>query len=220
MKSLSMNWSCQKKVEARDETIIQPFRQRMGGLAARRQYWTMCGKCFDDDGSPLANCELDQVTRSGLINPSQFNGVDIDEGVIAGNSLAWPNVRWVRGDFYYTMLSSTSSGLFDPGIVNFDSPFRANRAVEGLGKIMLFLNDYAKGDLMLVANVVSETRYFGYKADVISTLSKCKYFRWAWSHADWEFYKEALYEYPGSGSNDLTTMSSLVFFRWNERRKS
>jgi len=214
MKALAMDWSCRKKTTARRETIIEPFREVMGERLDRSfQYWTMCGKCFAEDGSPLPGCELDQVVEARLVDPEQFVGVDVDPAVVEGNARAWPGVRWLCDDFYTAMLSATSDRSFNPGIVNCDTPFRVERGARAMGNIMILLNSHARNDVMLVANVVGAVKYYGYESDPMSVLSENEAFRWAWQHGKWEFYKDAVYEYQGSGTNDLTTMCSLVFFK-------
>jgi len=210
MNAMAMDWSCSKKLEARFATIIRPWMERFGKpLPKDKQYWTMCGKCFKDDGSRLEHCEIGQLLEHGLIMPSQFHGVDIDREVIEGNKKAWPNVDWTVGDFRSTMLARRD---FSPGIVNCDTTFRPRRAAQMIGDVMYDLDVVSSGELMLVANVVLSIMGI-MKGDAIRRLSKDGNFMSSWTSGRWEAYKEAVFEYKGSGTSNSTVMGSVVLFR-------
>jgi len=210
MNAMTMDWSCSKKVVAREETIIRPWMERFHSpLPKGKQYWTMCGKCFDDSGR-LAGCELDQVLKSGIITSGQFHGVDIDPVVISGNKAAWPGFDWTLGDFRKVMRNAS---CFSPGIVNCDTVNKPRRAARMIGDVMNLIDERSSGDLMLVANVVVE--FIGSrKGDVIKSLSNDGCFMASWTSGLWEPYREAICEYRGSAKSDYSTvMGSIVLFR-------
>ena len=210
MNANAMDWSCQKKVSAREETIIKPWMDTFHSpLPKGKQYWTMCGKCHDD-GLPLHGCELDQLLESGIIKESQFHGVDVDPGVIEGNKKAWPDASWTLGDFRDVIFSC---GSFDPGIVNCDTVNKPRKAARMIGDVMYLLDKRSSGDLMLVANVVVE--FIGARSvDMIENLFRDEKVKVCWASGRWSPYKEAIFEYRGSAKSDHSTvMGSIVLFR-------
>lgn len=214
------NWSCPKKLEARRQTIIEPYREIFGKNIPRgKQYWAMSGQCATSSGLPLENCELDQVVNSGLINISQFHGVEINHEIHKLNDQGWPEANWHCGDFLRVMQGSCADEEFNPAIVNADFITMPDRTIGYLSDILSFLSFVTK-EVMLVANMVMEYQRFPERNRdiefVMNRLNNKGQFQKSLKNREWKVYNQKYYSYTGTGQESRTTMGSLIFY-FNER---
>lgn len=202
-------WSCNKKHRARVKTIYSTYRSLFGkSLPENKQYWSMCGLCANEDG-PMHGCELEHTLVSGIINPHQFHGVEIDEDRYNSNKLC-PIGNWYHGDFYETMLHAHSKKVFDPAIVNIDTMQMPKKAAAYVGDILSLLS-VCSGKILVIANVVLKSRYYKSSGEfAVQELEK--YAQYAWNVADWKFHNY-YYEYPGTGRYSKTIMASFIFIK-------
>jgi len=209
------NWSCPKKLEARRQTIIEPYKDIFGeSIPADKQYWAMCGQC-SIGGKPLEDCEIDQVSKAGLITPDQFHGVEINPAIHKLNEQGWPDANWYCGDFYGQMKEACADENFNPAIVNADLISMPDRGVGYFADIMSFLSSVVD-ETMLVANMVMEYKRFPDRNRdmefVMQQLNKQDQFQKALKNKNWTLYKKQYYAYNGTGEESKSVMGSLIFY--------
>lgn len=216
MKINQKDWSCPKKQNARNETIILPYREHFSqSLPKDKQYWTMCGQCATPDGNPLSGSEFSQLVKAELILPEQFVGVELEANIHKLNVKAYPDLNFINNDFYSAMVNAESRGEFNPGIVNADLPRTPDGGYGLISKIMAFLTD-TTDELLFIANFILRMRYYSTKDGdyVLNKLNGCPQFKYAMSEGNWELVKNGYYEYNGAGNTgNRTYMGSLVFVK-------
>jgi hypothetical protein len=212
--------NCFKKHDARLATIIEPYRLLYGeSLPKEKQYWTMCAECADGKGI-INGSELHQITSSGLIQPEQFHGVDMNPEIIHTNKL-YQKSHWYNDDFLRAMEKAFHDGNFDPHIVNADLLNMPMKAANFIANILDFLYAAKQTDTMLVANVVLKSHNrFANANDLCAHLQENTTFRIVWSKKNWTIFAGKSYEYNGTdnyGPNDAllknpkTIMGTVVF---------
>lgn len=206
--------ACPKKLNARMETIIEPFRDLFGSpLPANKQYWTMCASHTDESGDILPGCELDQMLSESLITPDQFHGVDIDEDIITANAAGIPEAHWHHGDFHRTMIQAKNDGDFHPGIVNCDHlRMPQSGGAEYVARLLAFLSDQL--DVLFVANLILSPPRNNASCEpqeYLDLLSSYHQFQYAmtrgWHHED------RIYVYGGTGQESRTVLGTMVFWK-------
>lgn len=215
MKINQKDWSCPKKQNARNETIIAAYRKHFGhSIPGNKQYWTMCGQCSSPAGNPLMGCEPIQVINEGLIKPEQFIGVELNPDIHKLNVQAMPELCFINDDFYSAMVKSHVDGHFNPGIVNADLPRTPDGGGSYISKILAFLSD-ATDDVLLIANLILRMKYYTVKDGnyVVKKLNKYPPFRYAMSKGNWTLINQ-FYEYNGAGqTGSRTYMGSFIFVK-------
>lgn len=203
------NWACDKKLEARRETIIDQYRKHFAHCTpVEREYWTMAGQCAVK-GEPLDGCEFLQVVNEGLIEASQFRGVEINRKIHDANVSALPEVQWFHGDFFQVMKHAAANGEFHPAIVNADLIQSAITGAAYVASIMALLTATAD-DVMLVANFILKMRWIN-ATDIYEYLNKEPSYRWSVKTGKWKLPTEC-YQYPGTGRTPAT-MGTLIFIK-------
>lgn len=205
-------WGCSKKYEAREQTIIQPYRQHFTNtLPINKQYWSMCGDCSDVTGKFRNGCEPDQLIKNGLITPNQFNGVEILKEFHDHNINTRKDINWYNNDFYQEMVESINKKNFNPGIVNSDLILMPKRGIPYFSKIMNLLTSQHITNVMLVGNFILRNRGIVVQPnEIIEELEKVASFRVSMNIANWKFDNK-IYVYNGSGMN-RTVLGSVIFY--------
>lgn len=204
-----MDWACPKKQKARSETIIEKYRKNFQySLPQQKQYWTICGKCANDDGTLHKGSELFQILDNNLIRPQQFHGVEIDPKIHQLNIQCPQKVNWYCGDFYTAMAQAEN---FNPGIVNADLLHMPQTGAEYFSKVMALV-DFFTDAVMLIGNFILRNRHMMSKADaIISELDQHAQFHAAYDDGNWQFGDQC-YVYNGTGKN-ITVMGTVVFYK-------
>lgn len=210
-------WGGRKKMRARLDTIIVPYR-RLGGrrcLPTAAQYWSVCGQCTDRAGKPNPESELGQLLAAGFLHPAQFHGVDNNADIVNANRLAYSTAHWYVGDFYRVLYSESGKPDFQPAIVNADFLNMPSRAAPYTVSLMSILAHCAE-TVMLVVNVVLEYQCLVDRRSNIErfvtminddpSLSAVR------SSSLWVDPTEYYY-YEGTGDNSQTKMGSLIFWK-------
>lgn len=205
-------WNDIKKITARDETIIKIYRQLFGSkLPKSKQYWTICGQCTDNEGNFLNNCELDQLLKSGLIEPDQFHGVDNVKHIIDANKKAFPNTNWYNKDFLIA-LNEYPDEQFNPGIVNADLIYMPKNACEILSKVLFRCRNI--NNIVVIGNIVLEYQALKTRSsnmeEVIKFLDNNLFFDKC--RSSWEMM-DTYGEYDGTGRDSRSLMGSAIFYR-------
>jgi hypothetical protein len=210
-------WCGPRKVKARLDTIIVPFRKCTGlrQFPAGSQYWTVSGQCTGMDGEPNAESEISQLLEAGFLLPCQFHGVDNNPEIIAANAKAYPDAHWHAGDFYRVLHAESSKPDFRPGLVNADLTIMPDRAAGAIVSLMSLLS-YCDGPVMLLANMVLQHRQFSATIDgFLKRLNEEPSLRAILDSASWTMPSE-YYWYAGTGEErSRTAMGSVIF--WKER---
>jgi hypothetical protein len=217
MSILNHQWSSISKLLARGKTIINPYRKAYGySVPVGEQYWTMCGKLVNHDDTENKVSELNQMVRMGLITPDQFHGVEKSEEIHLKNVKAHPDVKLYNNDFLDEMVEASANNTFNPAIVNADLVHLPERAAEYLVKILAFLADLDKSNIMVTCNLIMDNPRASVKSrknDVDEFLKKLrKEPRWARIEPLWQ-YPECCYNYGGNGSRSNSNMASYLFYK-------
>ena len=205
---------CPKKIGARMETIIVPYRQHLAhALPVGKQYWTMCATHTDTEGNLLPGSELHQMIEVGIITPDQFHGVDIDADIIAANTVGIPGANWHLGDFHRTMIAAKNEGEFDPGVVNCDHlRMPGSGGAEYVSRCLAFLSD--QSDLIFVSNLIlnpPRNNSLCTPEEYLEELWEQPPFRYAMS-TGWQ-HDDVLYVYGGTGTESRTVLGTMVFWK-------
>lgn len=204
-------WGCSKKYRAREETIIEPYRKYFGySLPTEKQYWTMCGDCSNDQGTLREGSEPDQLLKSGLIQPQQFHGVEINDAFYSHNKqITNPPLNWYHNDFYQTMVESINRNQFNPGIINADLILMPEKGIPYFSRIMYLLTHNATS-VMLVGNLILRNRGMEvHWNNIVSRLEKNSLFQVSVNTGKWKF-DDKVYVYNGSGQNK-TVLGTIIF---------
>jgi hypothetical protein len=213
----SQVWSGNKKIIAREETIINQYRKiyNRQSIPQDKQYWTMCGNLSDNNNNINHDSEYAQIIREGLIQPHQFKGVEIDETIYKRNKQVLPNIEIYQDDFFKTLNRQANQNLFKPAIVNADLINMPEIGAIYISKIIALLT-MMPGEVMLVANLVLDSPYISptrKKQDIDRFLANLKNqhkFN-AFKH-HWNFNNEC-YKYAGNREHSRTSMGSYIFWK-------
>jgi len=202
--------SCPKKLQARQLTIIEPYRQLFHQrLPTNKQYWSLCSQQVNDNGSLLPDSELDQLLKSNLISQNQFHGVDREQHVIDLNQKYLPNCHWYNNDLYRAMCIKN----LNPGIINIDTIEMPATGIILVAKIMDLLNHANIHEVLLTANFVLQTRHHKIQTDAINkAINSNMKFLQCFVAGNWQITSSKDYKYPGTG-NSKTIMGSIILHR-------
>lgn len=213
----SQVWSGNKKIIARQETIINQYRKiyNRQSIPQDKQYWTMCGNLSDNNNHLNQDSEYSQIIREGLITPNQFRGVEIDDIIFNRNKQVLPHIEIYKDDFFKTLNRQANQNQFNPAIVNADLINMPEIGAIYISKIIALLS-MMPGEIMLVANLVLDSPYISptrKKQDIDRFLINLKNqhkFN-AFKH-HWNFDNEC-YKYAGNREHSRTTMGSYIFYK-------
>lgn len=207
-------WDNPKKVQSRQETIIQSCQQYIGpSLPENKQYWTLAGAYSSDDHEmESSHLEMNQLIKAGIITEDQYHGVDISGEIIEKNRELYPNAHWHHGDFLETMKEFASTGEFNPGFINNDMVMQKYFGVKYLRNLMKFIDNNIHQSLVLTANFCLNNPYRkSYDIDegqeIFEALKK-----WYCFPSHW-LVKPRYYLYNGSGTRSNTWLGTFVFVK-------
>jgi hypothetical protein len=209
--------SCPRKAKARFDTIIDTYRKIFQkNLPKDRQYWTLAGPCFDENND-LGKCsELHQLVSSGLIDESQYHGIDNGIGIIERNLIAAPNANFYHGDFVTTLQEISNTGKFNPGIIHADYTKMKDISVVDTSNIVYLLESNNISNVMVVMNLPYNNPYAGAyhgnvdPSEIMEALKTNQRFNASWNDR-WNLYPDC-YTYKGTGERSKTTMISFIIY--------
>ena len=213
----SQVWSGNKKIIAREETIINQYRKiyNRQSIPQDKQYWTMCGNLSDNNNNLNQDSEYSQIITQGLITTNQFRGVEIDDTIYNRNKQVLPHSAIYKDDFFKTLNRQANQNQFNPAIVNADLINMPEIGAIYISKIIALLS-MMPGEIMLVANLVLDSPYISptrKKQDIDRFLINLKNqhkFN-AFKH-HWNFNNEC-YKYAGNREHSRTSMGSYIFWK-------
>lgn len=217
MSILTHQWSSYAKVRARFSTIANPYRKAFGSsLPVGEQYWTMCGKLANNDGTENKLSEYNQMVRRGLITKEQFYGVEREEEIHRYNTIIHPDLNLFNADFYEQMVLSASQNNFNPAIVNADLVHLPDRAAQYFCKILALLSSLPKNRILLVCNLILDNpraSKASRKGDTDRFLKNLnKEHRWNTHKHLWSV-NTLCYNYDGNGKRSNSNMCTYLFFK-------
>ena len=212
----SKNWNCPKKLEARNETIIDMYKKLTlrSSIPENHQYWTISGRCAIA-GKLLAGSELDQLIKTNFIVPDQFYGVEIDQDIFESNAtLQGPT--WIFGDFYQKIQEAIGLNQFLPAIINYDSTHYPQIGTEILAKLLKSVGEFCKEkkveDVLVLGNFVVQgnrrTRITN--SEIIQEFLRYKAAQVIVETNFWKLYDQC-YIYRGTGTESRTSMATIIF---------
>ena len=209
---------CPRKAQARLDTIINTYRDSFQqALPQNKQFWTLAGPCFDENGNLGKNSEVSQLHTSGLITLNQYHGVDNGKEIIDRNRKAAPSAKFYHGDFITQLKLEAEIGNFNPGIVHADFTRMAKSSVAESCEIVHLIENYDISDTMLVVNFPANNPYAGKLKGEVDAQEIWQQFknnqRFNHSWNDRWTIKPHHYQYGGTGVNSKTTMVTFVFLR-------
>lgn len=200
-----VNWSNPIKIKSRQETIINLYRRLFGRerLPNDKSYWSMAGQCYFE--GKYVDSEYDQVIKSGLVSPDQFNGVELNKDIHDANcNICGSN--WHQGHFSEAVAANLSS---NPGIVRHDDTTFPRTCVGDFAELMYVLEDTS--DIMVTFTMAIKAR--GHKSsiyDLSSALSEHVLFMDTFYDGKWNFSKDC-YVYISSIAG--TEMATVYFWK-------
>lgn len=208
----TIDWSKESKQKARYDTIIHTYRSLFSrSIPSDRQYWSMCGVNADENGQILEGHEFDQITKSKLIKPYQFIGIEKDQEIYEQNKQIQSEATWKCGDFYTECLKAGSS--FNPSIVNIDTTKMIRKACKYLSRILrLIKND----DVLVVLNSVRKYRQkINSDEEITKALESDNYIPYCLSKK-WKLYSQdginpSVYNYHANGNNN-NYMTTIILY--------
>ena len=213
----SQVWSGNKKIIAREETIINQYRKiyNRQSIPQDKQYWTMCGNLSDNNNHLNQDSEYSQIIREGLITPNQFRGVEIDDTIYNRNKQVLPHIEIYKDDFFKTLNRQANQNQFNPAIVNADLINMPEIGAIYISKIIARLS-MMPGEIMLVANLVLDSPYISptrKKQDIDRFLVNLKnQHKFNSFKRHWNFNNEC-YKYAGNREHSRTSMGSYIFWK-------
>jgi hypothetical protein len=212
---LPKSWETKEKQCARAATIINAYRHffKTTDIPADRQYWTMCGQNVGEDGRAWENGEYYQVSKSGLISPKQFFGVEIDPTIHTLNTSITNGPNWLEGDFLSRMLEWDDRAQFNPAIVNIDHIRFPEAAGHYAASVLSFLTRRNIRQVMVVLNVILSC--YSRKASHIEILQSVLEDRLFNPYIDQWYQHDEVYVYAGSNEESTNTlMGEILLFRF------
>jgi len=185
-------WDSDIKKYARELTIIDIYKHFYGDkLPIDKEYWSMCGAHFAEDGHNISG-ELGFLLERGLITSNQYRGVDQEESIIEKNKELFPGINWINGDFVDTMLSKISEGNFNPAIINYDGVMQPKFGVRYLKRV-LDMVDHNFGDEVIVASTFTLTNPYTNDPKVTYTIADTmrELAKVYWIPDHWEIFPQA-----------------------------
>jgi hypothetical protein len=157
------DWGSQSKIEARKATIIEPYVKhfKRKNIPNNTEYWSMCGRCATPEGTLVPGCELDYLTKEGLITPDQFHGVELSGDIHEDNS------KLQIGNFHNGMFQFAIQSAKNPTIVNFDHHRSIKTIKPELKGLFYSLRNF--NNFLLVINILMKYRTVEDDKDYIDT---------------------------------------------------
>lgn len=199
-----VNWSNPIKIESRKETIIDLYRKLFGrqSLPDGKSYWSMAGQCYSaKDGGYVVGSEYDQVIKSGLVKPEQFNGVEFDEGIYKANCNI-KDASWHNGYFNSVVTANLGS---NPGIVRHDDTTLPKTCVNNFVELFYSLEDTS--DILVTFTMALKTR--GHEVtmqDLSETLCKHPWFLDTFYDGKWNYSKDCYIYHSNIAGTEMATV--------------
>lgn len=200
------DWSCPKKLNARDSTIINAYKDYTGFncIPEDKQYWTLCGQCANSDGTIGENSEYDQlVNKNKFVKPKQFFGIEKNKKIYKVNT-AIKEANWICGDFVNEL--DNYAGLhidkFNPAVINFDTIKFPYNSIDDLANILDLINILKLKNVMIVYNTVLRAWFKSVDVQaIITALEQHPLGSYSWIKGNWKLLYKSGYVYNGTGKS-------------------
>lgn len=204
---------CPIKSEARRRLILEPCSHVFGSsLPKHLQYWALCARCIDSYGNIIEGCELDQMTKIGLIAPDQFHGVDFDENTTRHNRI-YNGSSWYSDHLEDAISDSINEDNFNPAVVHIDTTWMTGRASALLPSVLDMIS-YSGCNIPIVSFGVVLKAYNRVETsnDLLERLCSNPQFRRVWNQKKWTLWRsgEKVISWPGTGKISRTGMMGIT----------
>jgi hypothetical protein len=210
-----MSWV---KTNARDVSIIKPYRDLTHRFSIEGQYWTLAGKY----SSMNNQSEIVQMVNSGLITQDQYYGSEIDPNIynLSKDALKadYPQAHLYEGDIINHMTQAYSRGEFCPEIIYIDTKNEPERASELVVRVLDICN-HTVGRTLIFANAIAinTRRRKVYTYEEWIAVFGSDHLRWCMRDGGW---KHAMFDdgsagilYPGNDGRAKSTMLTVILYR-------
>jgi hypothetical protein len=209
---------CPRKYEARLKTIIEPYRYKFGkSIPEDKQYWTVAGPNYLDNGYISPGSELYQMIESGLITEEQFIGVNNVWEITEKNRKLNTKATFHFGDMLQVIEDEDD---FRPSIINCDFTRLIKRSVIDIANLFYLLKQRDVEDCMIILNFPLVNAHNPNLEDIdcdsaalraIEIIKNYDRFTRSWNDKC-SLYPE-YYIYCGTGERSRTKMCSVIMFR-------
>lgn len=213
-----------KKILARENTIIAPWRQlsRSKSLPQKTHHLTLCGPVAPKTDSDALD-ELRHLSVSGLLDPTQFHGVEKEPAFHRSNLAAVKTMPASKrpllhhGDIVRVLDDGLRTKQISPSILNLDTLHGPRQALSMLANSITLLNQ-CRNFVMVVWNVIIESRFHhqvNRRPELDEALRDPKLNLFLeeghWHRYSWP--KNNIYTYDGTGPDSKHTMTTLVWWK-------
>jgi hypothetical protein len=210
---VQVNWNRPNKKQARSATIMDRYAEYFApSLLPGKQYYTMCGRCADENGKLRVGCELDQLLKAGFLKPQQFYGIEIDPEIHSLNSGCHKKANWICGDFYFGMLRNLPS--FNPGVVNIDTLQMPCTGIDNFATILSLLTENVDNVLVVVNFVMVNPHnplITSSPERIVELLQENHNYQYAINKGNWIMHPSS-YNYLG-GEHKQTPMATIIMVK-------
>lgn len=205
---MSLNWNRQQKIEARQHSIIDVYRDifKQQSIPPNQQYWTLCGKCVVDEQIE-SGTEPDQLINSEFIKPFQFHGAEIDQDIY-NNNLQCKQLNFYHGNIVSVLKDQHYNNKgFNPGIVNADFLRSPKTEAYKFLEILSLLKGYSQ--VMVAGNFC--TKYYGKDDGIDSIIDAMNSYDLSTVVSKyWEVYRNSAFKYV---SNKFEMTSVILYIK-------
>lgn len=191
-----------KKTKSR-EIIINTYRELFyHTMPKNKSFISLCSPQIGE------NCETDQLFKSGLITQKQYFGIDYDSTTININKNKLPNCNWFCGHIQYIFKRP-----FNPGIVNLDTLYMPEKAINLTTEILKILNRRQINEVMIAINIILKNRHQCCRHDEIQkTINSnerfCRYIH----ENNWQTNNN-IYMYNGTGNKSKSILGTIILYK-------
>lgn len=207
-------WVGKNKIGARHDTVLVPYQKIFNRkkIPQNEQYFTLAGSVSDGNGNINTDSEAIYMVNQGVVNPTQFQGVDIDESTISENKRLLPNYNWHNEDLYTHILKRYYANDFNPAIINVDHHKMIWNAGLDFFPICSILSCLKKSKILLIFNIMTKVPYSN-KECSREEVSKA-----LWADKRYRKFRETFeafpldYRYEGTGQGRKEFLS-LIYYK-------
>ena len=204
-------WNDPKKVQYRTDAVIAPYQQFFAqSIPEDKQYWTLCGAHYNEQGPFTTGSEFLQATEN-IIAPHQFHGIDREAVIIDTNRKIHPEAHWHCDDLLEVVKKAILQGSFNPAIFHFDGVNETEFTAEYVARLFRIIDDFVPDPMLLVTTLLMKNPYRAsvvkhgdeFIGELLKYYEPCKHWR----------LLNTYYWYTGTGVRSNTIMGSFAWIK-------
>jgi len=206
---------CPKKMQARQETIIDLYRSIFGrsSLPDHQSYITLCAQCGNSRGKVKKGSEFETVVNEKLVKESQFYGIEGNPEIHKLNKGLKTSAKWFYGDFLDMVQEVAANDLsFRPGIINYDSIHFPTTDPDYFIRLLKVVMKMNWTDVLVLGNFVllAHGREVSYE-NILDSFVDSAHSKIVFSTDFFSLYPH-VYLYDGTGKKSATKMGTIAFY--------